>query len=432
VSGMGQGQFDESAWQDLVTVDTSESATDFLRFTRRSGAGYGPLVGSADLRDVADPGRSLQAPDRSVWTFHRDTRPGNGTLALVMAHGKYVAAPGDSVPGSTATVSVTMDHKSARESFLAWFDDMEAQSDGAATTPADSFESQNPNHEPDNEGPNAGTPFYVMNWELHRWVVSDSARREADAAVIMDLFAERTDLDPHDILLSMSGNGVDDWRYYSPFHGEDGFVALSMSDSVGFRVVTATALSYGDGPGCVIQENDHPECLGQPDFYTCQDGQITCGVGRQGCCSEDHPQYDSPCGEEDPQFENTGACRSGWRCNDAGGWECQQVVFPEPEFCSGQDNTCDGIVDGFRTGFVDEYGDGTEYTCPSGAQTCGPEECGYLNRCQCSQENLADVGRFCVCSDALEFLMTPYERVCAFYERLEDDECVPVASPGEE
>ncbi len=427
----GWGASNDNNWVDLTTVDISESATDFLNFTRRSGSGYGPMTGSADLRDVADPTRQLQAPDRSVWTLHRDTRVGNGTLALVMAHGKYVQEPNDAVPASSARVSVGMRHREARENFLAWFDDMDDQSDGAVTTAADSFEAQNPMHNPDHDTP-GGTPFYNMDWELHRWVTSGSARREADAAVIMDLFAERTNMEPNEVVLSFDGNGIDDWRYYSPFHENDGFVDLQTNRLVGFQVVTATALEYGDGPECIIQENDVPECLGQPDFYTCQDGQITCGLTRQGCCDPSHPMYDTPCGQDDPAFENTGACQSAWRCDEFGGWECQQTVFPQPEMCSGQDDTCDGIVDGFRTGFVDEYGDGEEYICPDGEETCGPVECDYESICQCSSANLEEVGRACICRDSLlDFLDGPGDRICAPYERLEEDECVIAASMEE-
>lgn len=137
-NGLNQPTFSNSQWEGIPTVDFDGSAFDFLNFQPRETYTSG-TVGSPNIRDVMDPSRTIQEQNASVWTFHRDMRQGNGTLSLVMAHGKHVRqADGDAVPTGLAGAQVNFKHWDARESFVSWLNDLENQVDGTAVTAADS------------------------------------------------------------------------------------------------------------------------------------------------------------------------------------------------------------------------------------------------------------------------------------------------------
>ena len=405
------------SWREVYTVDTEQSAVEFMNFQPRHPSQA--RVGSPRILDVTDTSgaSTIQDVDRSVMTVHRNINQFAGTLALAMAHGKYVEGNDGDIPG-TASVDMRIRYDGSieeEESFPVWYSDVADQEDGAAYTEADYLEF------------NRGSQQYFGAWDLHRWVANDVARREADGGVVSNIFAEVED--DTELRVHMRTNQVGSWEYYSPYLEENAnFVDLGGSGQVAMRIEPRT---FGDA-ACVIQENEIESCLGERDIYTCQDGQITCGLGGAGCCEPSHPMYGEECdspvnppaGLEEDEY-NVGACRAEMRCDADGAWQCVQVQAPEPEQCDGQDNTCDGIVDGMVSGFEWYDDDGvlleTQH-CPDSAETCGPAACGFEQICACRDDG-------CRCVAPLsDMLDGASDRICEYDEKLHNDMCVAVCS----
>jgi len=83
-----------------------------------------------------------------------------------------------------------------------------------------------------------------------------------------------------------------------------------------------------------------------------------------------------------------GACAQGVRHCQNGSLVCEQVVFPGAEVCDGQDNDCDGQVDGMQQSCFSDCGSGTE-TCQfgswNGCNAQKPKTCQNWNSCSTEQ-----------------------------------------------
>jgi hypothetical protein len=398
-------------WTRVFTIDNGVSVQEQINFVPRGGD---DRVGSVDMRDVADPMRSIQDVHKSLVTFHRDLRPGHGTLSMPLIQGKRVQGLDGAVAAATS-VEIEMETLPS-EVMTSFFDDRIPQS-GA---PAD-------------QGPSDYSPTRkVFKWTLSRWAEGLNFVREADAAVLSDLFVDKFPgqaPDPFTLRMRRKGS-MTSWTLYQPYRNP---IELIMDKDAEFR---ARALSAQNAT-CVIQDHPLAECLGAESRYFCVAGELRCHNNPAGCCldkdgdghlgydpvkcdigtdcndddaavnpgaaeicdgkdnncagctsivngvcqatcdfndvgcitvDETYPEAGQECEDAARMITNTGVCRAESVCIN-GKLSCEQVIPPSAELCDGLDNDCDGEVDGTRP--------------PMSTKILGPEECRFERTCVC-------------------------------------------------
>jgi streptogramin lyase len=398
-------------WTRLFTIDNGISAQEQINFIARGGD---DRVGSPDMRDVADPMKSIQGANKSLVTFHRDMRPEHGTISMPLIQGKRVEGLDGAVSAATR---VEIELETIPDELMTSFYDDRIVQEGAAA----------------DEAPrDYSTTRMSFRWTLSRWREGLNFIREADAAIVADLFVDKfAGLAPNLFTLKMRDKGsMTSWTLYQPYRDP---IALIMDKDAEFR---ARAVKATDA-SCVIQDHPLAECLGAESRYFCVGGELRCHNNPSGCCldldGDGHYGYDAvrcdigtDCDDKDATVNpgaaeicdgkdnNCGGCTSvvngvcqaacsftdagcilidesfpeaGMQCEDAarmitnlgvcraesqcinGELSCEQIIAPSDEICDGLDNNCDGETDGTKV--------------PMSEKILGPEECKYEPVCSC-------------------------------------------------
>jgi MYXO-CTERM domain-containing protein len=216
--------------------------------------------------------------------------------------------------------------------------------------------------------------------------------------------------------------------------------------------------------------NQDDDCDGRTDeninracATACGQGQEVCRNGQYSDCDAPQPQpeecdgVDNNCdgvidegcdcqvGETRDCGDNRGRCRPGTqRCLPNGTWsDCEGAVGPQPEVCDGEDNDCDGVIDGMQRACQTACGAGNE-TCVDGnwegcdAPDVVAEDCNALDD-DCDGRIDENVSRECMtecgngiqqCRDAQWTDCSAREPIDEICDNGRDDDCDGTVDDG--
>jgi MYXO-CTERM domain-containing protein len=436
-------------WTWAPTINQPESTEDLVAFTAHDGD---DRAGSTAMPSAEDPAVSIQRPDSSVLTFHRDTRPRDGSVNMPILHGARVqGADRDVPPASKVGMTLT---KFTNDTFTSGYDDRTAQYAAPADSAPNAFER---------------AELARMNWTLSRWSGADGFVRESDSVIMRDLVnddvSKRT-------TMSVAMDELDQlklWELYLPYRGR---IELDPDEPLEVR----SSMVAADQADCVIQDHPLEECLGELSNYVCTGGQVECFINPNGCCKdrdgdgffgyqplaceegrdcddsdpdinpgevevcdgidnncggfieivagegrgectfrdagciridESFPEQGRECEDPENGLTNVGECRAEFVC-DGGSLLCKQFAGSTPEICDGLDNDCDGAIDLTLT--------------PNSREAKGPDECGGDAVCSCRSGEVGADNCFCV--DGLAPAAGGYSRPCANNEIFDGENCI--------
>ncbi|MBA2665173.1 MAG: SBBP repeat-containing protein [Bradymonadaceae bacterium] len=335
----------ESNWTAWPTVDKAQSAGHFLNYTPHAGA---IQEGSANVLSVGDA-TALQALDRSLMFFHRNTQ--NGVLSMPLVHGIFETDPALSATTSSP-VGARIDFANALATyydssdlmFVAGYDDWVAPSNTAMRDDVPEAVHQD---------------RYELAWTVRRWTAGASASREADAAIMQLTWPRGGNAQPLRFDLGVTlPTAIGNWRLYAPHLA---LRALNASKKLEVKVEHL--------PAALTM------CMAESDANGCRITRYVCNAGGVIACPTPSAAACAAGGCQDLDFDGHLGyhpidCPTGPDCDDN-----DYAVKPgATEVCDGKDTNCDDVVDGLAAGIGG---------CPAGGDVCGPAECGFRNACSC-------------------------------------------------